>query len=170
MPPAVAVLAVGNRSRGDDAIGPLLLERLEAWLAGQEHTADFELIEEFQLQIENALDLDGRRLALFIDAGCDTPAPFFFAPVSPAPPVPGHTSHELSPEAVLAVYRQVRGEEPPPAFVLCVHGANFELGAAPGEASREAIEAAFEMLVALCRCPQPEEWRRMAAECARVAK
>ena len=35
MQPGVVVLAAGNRSRGDDAIGPLLLERLASWLAAE---------------------------------------------------------------------------------------------------------------------------------------
>ncbi len=75
MTAGVVVFAVGNRSRGDDAIGPLLLERLDAWLAGDGRGADFELIDDFQLQIEHALDLAGRRLALFIDAGDGHAAP-----------------------------------------------------------------------------------------------
>jgi hypothetical protein len=49
-------------------------------LAGRsEGLADgFELIGDFQWQVEHALDLAGRRLALFIDAGERTPAPFVF--------------------------------------------------------------------------------------------
>jgi Ni,Fe-hydrogenase maturation factor len=30
--PPVLILACGNPSRGDDALGPLLLERLQNWL------------------------------------------------------------------------------------------------------------------------------------------
>ena len=76
MPAPVVVFAVGNRSRGDDALGPLLLERLAAVLDAEGRGSRFELIDDFQLQIEHALDLAGRRLALFIDAGTGTPAPF----------------------------------------------------------------------------------------------
>ena len=64
----VVILACGNPSRGDDALGPLLLEHLEAWLAAEGLSNGFELIGDFQLNIEHALDLAGRRLALFIDA------------------------------------------------------------------------------------------------------
>ena len=80
-PAPVVILACGNPSRGDDALGPILLDRLQAWLesAGCAGLADdFELIGDFQLQVEHALDLIGRRLALFIDAGQQTPAPFVF--------------------------------------------------------------------------------------------
>ena len=67
----VLVLAVGNPSRGDDALGPELAARLEAAaLPG------VEVITEFQLQVENALDLEGRERVIFVDAGTGTPAPF----------------------------------------------------------------------------------------------
>jgi hypothetical protein len=35
--PRTLVIAVGNPSRGDDAAGPLLAERLSAWLSDQDH-------------------------------------------------------------------------------------------------------------------------------------
>ncbi len=59
------VVAVGNTSRGDDAIGPELLCRLAAWGDKEWLTECFELIEDFQLNIEHALGLSGsRRLSL----------------------------------------------------------------------------------------------------------
>ena len=60
------VLAVGNPSRGDDALGPLLLERLQAdgWDAG----GQVELLCDFQLQVEHTLDLQGRSAVLLVDA------------------------------------------------------------------------------------------------------
>jgi hydrogenase maturation protease len=60
------VLAVGNPSRGDDALGPALLERLRD--AGVDAAGDVELLTDFQLQIEHALDLQGRQAVLFVDA------------------------------------------------------------------------------------------------------
>ena len=84
MQSGVVVLAAGNRSRGDDAIGPLLLERLACWLAAAGRSGEFDLIDDYQLQIEHALDLQGRRLALFIDAGWRTPAPLAFYALAPA--------------------------------------------------------------------------------------
>jgi hypothetical protein len=80
------VIAVGNRSRGDDALGPLLLDRLERWRASGDRGADLELLEDFQLQIEHALDLAGRRLVLFVDAGTRTAAPFVFYATGAAAP------------------------------------------------------------------------------------
>src|SRR5512146_825962 len=128
MPPAVVVFAVGNPSRGDDAIGPLLLERLESRLIAQGHASAFALVEDYQLQIEHALDLRGKRLALFIDAGCAIPVPTELYAIDAVSTFPAPSTHALAPQELLGVYRQVAGVEPPPAFVLCVRGERFELG------------------------------------------
>ncbi|AXS80513.1 hydrogenase maturation protease [Dechloromonas sp. HYN0024] len=146
----VVIFAVGNPSRGDDAIGPECCARLEAWL-DQEGLADqFELIEDFQLQIEHALDLQGRQLALFIDAGANTPGPFTFERIAPASGA-ACTTHELPPEAVLQVYVQTEGEPPPPAFVLCIRGEGFELGEPLSGAASQHLELAFGLLTGLCQ-------------------
>ena len=47
MQPEVVIFAVGNRSRGDDAIGPLLLERLASWLGAEAQAGGFALIEDY---------------------------------------------------------------------------------------------------------------------------
>lgn len=157
----VVIFAVGNPSRGDDAIGPQLLERLAAWLQKEGLAGGFELIDDFQLQIEHALDLCGRRLALFIDAGMDTPAPWRLSSVAPATGI-GHTSHALAPQAVLQVYRQTEGCEPPPAFVLGVRGEQFELGSALSPAAERHVAAALALLEQLCRQPEPAAWAALA--------
>ena len=141
----VVVFAVGNPSRGDDAIGPVICGRLAKWLENEKLTDRVDLIEDFQLNIEHALDLQGRELALFIDAGENTPAPFIFARIYPSTAT-GHTTHALPPEAVLQVYRQMEGKEPPPAFVLCVRGEGFELGAEPTPTAQAGIDAAMALL------------------------
>lgn len=139
------VFAVGNPSRGDDAIGPLLCERLAAWLAEQNLTEQVELIEDFQLNIEHALDLIGRQQAVFVDAGENTPAPFTFERIRPAA-IPSHSTHALPPQAVLQVYRQTEGSEPPPSFVLCVHGECFELGERLSPAAEACLAAGVVFL------------------------
>ena len=117
----LVVLGWGNDSRGDDALGPALLDRIAAaW-------PDLPMVDDYQLQIEHALDLVDADCALFLDAGKDTPAPFAFSRLAPKRDAT-HSTHALSPEAVLDVYVQVRGEAPPPAFALCVRGESFELG------------------------------------------
>ena len=151
------VFAVGNPSRGDDAIGPVLCERLAAWLAEQRLTERVELVEDFQLNIEHALDLVGRERAIFIDAGENTPAPFILTRIQPAA-IPSHSSHALPPSAVLQVYRQTEGAEPPPSFVLCVRGECFELGEGLSPPAAERVSAALARLTGLLQAPKSADW------------
>lgn len=153
----LVIFAVGNPSRGDDAIGPLLCARLADWLDDEGLIGEVELIEDFQLNIEHVLDLPGRQLALFIDAGERTPAPFTFRRIAAVPGL-AHSTHALPPESVLQVYRQTEGCAAPPAFVLCVRGEEFELGAAPSAAAENHIDAAFGLLQKLCSRRELDFW------------
>lgn len=138
--PARLIIGIGNPSRGDDALGPLLIERLEAL-----RLPDVELLTDFQLQVEYALDLRGRREVVFVDASLDTPAPFTFT-TAVATEDASYSSHELSPGAVLHAYRKLFGE-PPPASVLAIRGEAFELGEGLSMAAAANLQAALSFLV-----------------------
>jgi hydrogenase maturation protease len=156
------VFTVGNESRGDDALGPTLLGRLEALLDTWESEGRAvnrpTVVVDFQLQVEHALDLLGHDLALFIDAGTGTPAPFDFYE-QPVEAQPAHTSHALTPAAVLDVYRRLHEVAPPPSFVLCVRGESFELGEPLSPVAEQHLAAATEFLSDLLRESTPERWR-----------
>lgn len=136
------VIGIGNPSRGDDAIGPLAVERLEALaLPG------VELLTDFQLQVEHALDLIGRREVVFVDASVAGEGPFSFEPIAPRADQ-GATTHALAPAAVLDVYRRYTDAPLPAARVLAVRGSAFELGAPLSEAAARNLDAALAALVA----------------------
>lgn len=130
----LVVLAVGNEARGDDALGPRLLARLEELrLPGVRTVLDF------QFQVEHALDLDDAGAALFIDAHCRQAELAVLAPLEPAASS-GVGSHALTPAQVLAVQRQI-GRALPPAWLLSLRGTAFGLGeglSRDGEASLAA--------------------------------
>jgi hypothetical protein len=103
----------------------------------------------------------GASLVLFIDAGTgDTPAPYRFSEVQAGGQFTAFT-HALLPPSVLAVYRQVQGSEPPPAFVLCVRGERFGLGEAMSDEGLARLEAAKTLLETLCHEPEAPAWRRL---------
>lgn len=158
----VLLLAIGNESRGDDALGPLLLRRMAAWLENQGLDDGFELIEEFQLQIENTLDIKDRELVLFVDAGKDTVAPYTFYPAAKKR-LDGHTTHAVAPETLLGVYAMVHDEEPPPAFVLCVAGNAFELGDPLSASAAGNLEQAADFAEQLLGHADTSAWQEMAS-------
>lgn len=154
----VVVFACGNPSRGDDALGPLLLDHLQTWLDEEGLAEGFELISDFQWQVEHALDLVGRRLALFVDAGQQTPAPFVFRQIQ-ARDVTITGTHALLPEAVLSVLARISQQPAPPAFVLCVAGGSFELGEGLSPAAERNADCAFQLLKNLCRVSRFDAWQ-----------
>ncbi|MDJ0906694.1 MAG: hydrogenase maturation protease [Woeseiaceae bacterium] len=156
--PALTVLAWGNASRGDDAIGPLLAERLRATMP-----TGLSVIEDHQLNIEHVMDLDSDGAALFIDASVDITEGYRLQRI-----VPSHdgnfSTHAISPQALLNVFEQTIGQPAPESWLLHVAAQEFELGAAPGEVAKAAIEAADQFLQDLLQRPT-DEWR----DCLRQA-
>ena len=144
----VLLFGIGNPSRGDDAIGPCAIEQLQPLAA-----YGIDLLTDFQLQVEHALDLVGRREVVFIDAAASGTEPFSMATVTPA----AHEtalSHALSPAAVLAAYERVFRAPLPDAYTLGVRGYAFELGAALSEIATANLEAAVRMLWARYALPE----------------
>ncbi len=166
------VLAVGNPSRGDDALGPRLLDALHA--AGADLDGQVELLGDFQLQIEHVLDLRGRRAVLFVDAarparpdareghdgldGGDALAGddrgYGAACPGPEPCPSGLTLQRLRPAATLPVLSHALepaavlhvaarlGEPMPPAWLLAIEGERFELGADLSAVARTRLRQA----------------------------
>lgn len=130
------VIAVGNPARGDDGLGPALLELLDTTgLDGVESLV------EFQLQVEHALDLAERKAVLFIDAS-RTAAGVELTRVTPAEALPT-LSHALTPSGVLHVARRL-GQGLPEAWQLAIEGASFELGAGLSDAARSRLPRALD--------------------------
>jgi len=148
----LVVFGWGNDARGDDGLGPLLLARVAAsgW-------PEVTTIEDFQLQIEHALDIADCDAVLFLDAGRDTPAPFSFRRIGPSRDLT-HTTHALSPQSLLDVYARIKGVAPPPAFALCVRGDRFELGEALSLKGAARLEEAWEFAQALMGARSLEAW------------
>ncbi|QSA99140.1 hydrogenase maturation protease [Methylococcus sp. EFPC2] len=153
--PKLLIFGYGNPSRGDDALGPLLLERL-----AEQRFPGIEYLTDFQLQVEHALDLEGRDLVLFVDAHLSCRPPFEFARLEPKCDA-SYTTHAMSPGAVLQAYREIKAEEPPASFLLSLRGERFELGEELSRAARENLEEAGEFAGRLCAEPALERWRSL---------
>jgi hydrogenase maturation protease len=115
------------------------------------------LLEDFQLQIEHAMDMKDRRLVLFIDAGMDTPVPYSFYRAQ-ANDEPVLYSHALAPEALLKVYTQFYQDAPPDVFILCICGERFELGEALSSPALERLAQALEFGKKLLQEPETCSW------------
>ena len=156
MPFPILVFAIGNESRGDDALAPLLLRQIQT-----ECIAQVELIEDYQLQVEHVTDLLDRSAVLFIDADMSCAEPFHFSEIAAAKDG-SYTSHAMTPFALLHTYRQVYGTDAPPAFLLRIRGYDFELGEPLSGKAAANLEAAMERVRALLDADRNivPSWRR----------
>lgn len=145
----ILILACGNPSRGDDAIGPLLAEKLAAWLQKIGLAGQIEVICDLQFNIEHAADLEGRSHVLFIDAACDLATPCEHSDLSPRRDE-SISTHATSPAGLLWVAESILTLPPPHAKVLRVSARHFELGEGLSPHARRAMAAAWVQLRNWC--------------------
>lgn len=141
----VLIFTYGNPSRGDDALGPALYDLLEKYKQETNKLDNVDLLTDYQLQIEHAVDLEHRRLVIFVDASVSTPAPYGFHELK-AERDESYTTHALKPAAVLEVFRQICHCDPPLTFMLAIRGYEFELGQDISEQARVNLQQAFEFI------------------------
>ena len=149
----ILIFGYGNLSRGDDALGPLLLEHIESHC----DLSTIELLTDFQLQIEHALDLEHRSLVLFVDASVACINSFDFSQLSAAKDK-SYTTHAMSPAAVLAVYVSIKKQTPPPSFLLCIKAESMELGEALSSAAENNLQQACLFIKPLLQQPTINHW------------
>jgi hydrogenase maturation protease len=145
------VLGWGNRSRGDDALGPLCVERLQA-LSADDTTVEY--LDDYQLMIEHALDLAGRSRVLLVDASRSAVAPFETTAIHAGRDA-SLGSHAMSPQALLHVYRELYDAAPPPCTLLAVRGEQFALGTPPSLAALAHLDAAVHWAHGWLAMPLP---------------
>ena len=155
------VFGWGNASRGDDALGPLFIERLRARLAPGE-LARIDFLDDYQLQVEHALDLVGRERVLFVDASLNCAAPFETTPVQ-AQRDRTFTTHAMSPHALMQVFFKLYGVAPPPCTLLAIRGERFELGEPPSALAMQNLKAATQWARAWLQRPWNESWHGPSA-------
>jgi hydrogenase maturation protease len=152
----VMVFGYGNLSRGDDALGPLLLEYVENNIS----LDNIEIQTDFQLQIEHALDLENRQIILFVDASVECNRAFDLSELIPARDN-SYTSHAMSPSAVLAVYQEIKKQTPPPCFLLRIKGESFELGEGLSANAKDNLVQACRLIDQLLQDIDIKTWRKL---------
>ena len=136
----VLVLGYGNPGRQDDGLGPAVAERIEA-LGWSNVTAQ----DNYQLNIEDALDVADHDVVWFVDAARAGASPFSIEKLARAATLE-FTSHLVRPEAILAMAHQYYGASPE-AFLLAVRGYEFAFIEALTPAAADNLRSAVEMLI-----------------------
>ncbi|MFO0596359.1 MAG: hydrogenase maturation protease [Myxococcaceae bacterium] len=140
----VLVFGYGNPSRGDDALGPEFVRRLELRCADAIARGELEVLTDYQLQVEHALDLRDRRAVYFVDASARG-EPVEVRPVT-ARQDPSFTTHLLSPAALLHTWTTIEHTAPPPAWTVAIRGQQFALGAPMSAEAERNLTTALDQL------------------------
>jgi len=139
----ILVLTWGNPSRGDDAIGPLVHDRLL-----EDNLADVKAITDFQLQIEHSTDIANRSLVIFVDASVSAGEPYELTRIF-AEQDDSITSHAMSPQALLSVSKRVNDTKLPESQLLAIRGYDFELGHETTKKAKKNVDLAYSALLGL---------------------
>ena len=139
----ILIICVGNPSRGDDAIGPLIAEKLSSQTQAP---LGFDVIETFQLQPELVEDMHDRQLVLVVDAQANTNKTYTLRTVSPAPEF-GWCSHAVSPEQLLTLFQTVYGHPTFTLMTLGIRAEQFELGSPLSNNVSVSINRATEAIL-----------------------
>ena len=149
------IIGYGSPIRGDDAVGPLLADRIAeqvergAWPAGTEVEARHILTAELVTQLHAA------DRVVFIDATADgTPGEVHTRRLQPDPSAPSTMAHFHDPRELLAWCEGLYGAAPE-AWLVTVSGAAWDYGHfALSPAVDAALTPAMQAIRALCAADQ----------------
>jgi hydrogenase maturation protease len=116
---SVLVIGCGNPARGDDGLAPAFVERLD-----QLRLPGVETRNQYQLCVEDAMDMSGYGQVVYVDASLVAPPPFDFSPL-PDDAVMHLDTHSISPAALTYLARTLFGATAG-IFVLAIRGYRFD--------------------------------------------
>lgn len=141
----VLVLACGNALRGDDGVALHIASCVNGACGADTHVhADQQWTPELAQPISEA------EIVVFLDASASmAPGEIACRELDPSSRSESSFTHQVSPEALLTLARELYGSHPAHAYLLTVGGASFQLQEGLSEPVSHAIPQAIERIKAL---------------------
>ncbi len=114
------MLGWGNDGRRDDGLGPALIR-----IFNRRPFPGLTVSSDYQLQVEDALEVARYRRVIFADAARSGPEPFSFQRLYPAASSLSFSSHSVTAGGLLALTRELFDHEPE-AWLLGIRGYDFD--------------------------------------------
>lgn len=160
----ILLFAYGNLSRGDDALGPMLLQRIQHVYQHRQCQWPLIFLQDYQLQIEHVMDMKGCEQVILMDASRSQIEPLRFYRVDDEDDITHHSTHIITPSQLLNIYQQVHDEPAPPTSMLALQGYRFELGEGLSAMAENNLIRAENFLITLLQCPTTEAWQQQLSE------
>ena len=140
-PSGILILGIGNPARGDDGLGPAIIDLFEqAGFSGVEARTDY------QLQVEEAMEIGRYGRVVFVDASRSAEPPFQYFQLPEQSDPKALDTHDVSPEALIHLARTLFSATTP-ASVLAIRGYDFTpFSERLSIAAEENLRLAFQYL------------------------
>ena len=113
------MIGYGNPGRQDDGLGPAFIDTFEPT-----NPANLVLQSNYQLTVEDALELSKFEQVIFIDASLDNHEPFYLEEITETNNT-GFGSHSLSPQGLIQLTNTLY-QHFPKAYILAIKGYEFD--------------------------------------------
>jgi len=113
------IIGYGNPGRQDDGLGPAFINSYKP-----PSKTRIELQSNYQLTVEDALDIANYEQVIFVDASIDCQAPFLLEEITETNST-GFGSHSLTPHALIQLSNTLY-QHAPKAFILAIRGYEFD--------------------------------------------
>jgi hydrogenase maturation protease len=117
----ILFIGYGNPGRQDDGLGPNFIDAFEG---SARLNNEIVLSSNYQLTVEDAYDISGYSIVVFVDASLDASEPFSFQRAQ-ANDQHSLSSHQLQPESVLQLCQTLYSTQPE-AYILAIRGYEFD--------------------------------------------
>ena len=114
----VLIIGYGNPGRLDDGLGPAFAEAVK-----QYNISGVDIDSDYQLTVEDAVDISQHDVVIFADADVRGPEPFYFKKIEPAAVV-SLSSHSIKPDSLIGLVKESFNKNVE-AYVLGIRGYEF---------------------------------------------
>lgn len=138
-PPRILVIGYGNPGRQDDGLGPAVVRAIDGlgW-------SNVSTLDNYQLTIEDAVDVAAHDMVWFVDAACRGDEPYAIHCLSPSLDIT-FTSHLVKPQTVLAIADQ-QFCRCPEAWLVSVRGYEFGFHEGLSDRAHDNLTATVALL------------------------
>lgn len=142
--PKILVYGYGNPGRQDDGLGISVAEKMEHW-AKNKHVKNVKIDTNYQLNIEDAINISENEIVFFVDASKEELKNFTITKVEPCDK-PNFTMHAVSPEYVLNICKEMYGKIPE-TYLIHIKGYEWNFLEEMTHEAKQNLKDSFDFLV-----------------------